>query len=65
MVSELIWRDDKGKEWTVTRLPTEIPEGRDEHGHLLKPRHGLSYKARIKKRLAKNPKRRVGKRFRW
>jgi|TARA_B110001454_G_scaffold78062_1_gene75588 hypothetical protein len=59
----LVWRDDSGKEWKVTRLPTEMPEGRDAHGHLVKPQHGSSYKARVKKRLGRNPKKRDRRRL--
>ena len=59
----LVWEDDTGKEWKVTRLPTEMPEGRDEQGHPVKPHHGSSYKARVKKRLGRNPKKRDRRRL--
>ena len=59
----LVWEDDSGKEWKVTRLPTEMPEGRDEQGHPVKPQHGSSYKARVKKRLGRNPKKRDRRRL--
>jgi hypothetical protein len=59
----LVWEDDTGKEWKVTRLPTEMPEGRDEQGHPVKPQHGSSYKARVKKRLGRNPKKRDRRRL--
>ena len=41
-------------EWKITKLPKAIPEGRDEQGHLLRPKMGTAYRRRIKRRMKRN-----------